>query len=270
MRKLASVVLLLLILNPIKTQSKIRFSQFNMRYSSSKGSSLPILRVSIKDNIYSDETVVAFKDGYAASYQTADGDAPYMSGAAITISSLTSDNKSMAINLMPDINEVKEVKLNVNATTSRIAELTFTELPSEDYQFILKDRHLNVERVLTKNASYKFTMDKAIKTSFGSERFLLVIKPLNEPQPVYETSSKIKLSFFPNPTANTLFIESDLSSHLIEASIYTVSGELRKKLKTSDKDLSIDVSDLLSGTYIITVNDVQTGAQVAKSKFLKQ
>ena len=113
-------------------------------------------------------------------------------------------------------------------------------------------------------------MDKAIKTSFGSERFLLVIKPLIEPQPVDENLDKIKLSFFPNPTANTLFIESDLSSNLIETSIYTISGELRKKLKTSTKDLSIDVSDLLSGTYIITVNDAQTGEQVARSKFLKQ
>lgn len=270
MRKLVSLVLFLLFLNSDQTQSKIRFSQFNVASASSETSSLPVLRVSIKDNVYSDETVVAFKDGYAASYQTADGDAPYMSGAAITISSLTSDNKSMAINLMPDITDVKEVKLNVNARTSRVAEMTFTELPSEEYQFILKDTYLNIEKVLTKNASYIFTMDKAIKASFGSERFLLVIKPLIEPQPVDENLDKIKLSFFPNPTANTLFIESDLSSNLIETAIYTISGELRKKLKTSTKDLSIDVSDLLSGTYIITVNDAQTGEQVARSKFLKQ
>lgn len=66
---------------------------------------------------------------------------------------------------------------------------------------------------------------------------------------------KQKYNLYPNPVINTLNINSDNSEEKL-ISIFTTSGQLIKNLKTTDKNLSIDVSQLSSGSYILNINNV--------------
>lgn len=60
---------------------------------------------------------------------------------------------------------------------------------------------------------------------------------------------------YPNPVDNILNINSDSSEEKL-ITIYTTSGQVVKNLKTADENLSIDVSQLSSGTYILNINNV--------------
>ncbi|WP_190304105.1 M43 family zinc metalloprotease [Paenimyroides baculatum] len=66
---------------------------------------------------------------------------------------------------------------------------------------------------------------------------------------------KQKYNIYPNPAENTLNINSDNSEEKL-ITIYTNSGQLIKSLKTTDENLSIDVSQISSGTYILNINNV--------------
>jgi|GEM_PF-6304960 len=66
---------------------------------------------------------------------------------------------------------------------------------------------------------------------------------------------KQKYNIYPNPVENTININSDNSDEK-SITIYTTSGQLIKSLKTKDENLSIDVSQLSSGTYILNINNV--------------
>jgi len=66
---------------------------------------------------------------------------------------------------------------------------------------------------------------------------------------------KQKYNIYPNPVENTLIINSD-NSDKKAITIYSTSGQLIKSLKTKDENLSIDVSQLSSGTYILNINNV--------------
>jgi len=64
-----------------------------------------------------------------------------------------------------------------------------------------------------------------------------------------------KYKIYPNPVDNILNINSDNSDEK-SITIFTTSGQLIKILKTTDENLSIDVSQLSSGTYILNINNV--------------
>lgn len=66
---------------------------------------------------------------------------------------------------------------------------------------------------------------------------------------------KQKYKIFPNPVENTLNINSDNSEEKA-ITIFTTSGQLIKTLKTTDENLSIDVSQLSTGTYILNINNI--------------
>lgn len=64
-----------------------------------------------------------------------------------------------------------------------------------------------------------------------------------------------KYNIYPNPVENSLNINSDNSDEK-SITIYSISGQLIKSLKTTDENLSIDVFQLSSGTYILNINNV--------------
>jgi len=66
---------------------------------------------------------------------------------------------------------------------------------------------------------------------------------------------KQKYNIYPNPVENTLNINSDNSEEKLII-IYSTSGQLIKSLKTTEENLSIDVSQLSSGTYILNINNI--------------
>lgn len=66
---------------------------------------------------------------------------------------------------------------------------------------------------------------------------------------------KQKYNIYPNPVENTLNINSDNSDEK-SITIYSTSGQLLKSVKTTDQNLSIDVSQFSSGTYLLNINNV--------------
>jgi hypothetical protein len=240
-------------------------------------SSNQILRIALKDGISSNETVIEFKKGYSTSYKTSDGDAPYSGGSSMMLSSLTSDSKNMSINFMPEMNEVSEIKLNVNAKISKSVTLNILELPQVPHsQIILRDKYLKTEQTVSKGFIYSFAIDKAVPTSFGSDRFSLAIKvaaPTPAPAPVatpvkYESTV---IDIYPNPASSNLYIEAN-SAQLknMEASVYTLGGILVHKSSISITNKDIDVSGLNSQSYIVVLRDTKTTKNLKVAKFLKQ
>ena len=139
------------------------------------------LHIQIKDAAQvSEETAIVFKTGMDANFD--ENDAAYFSGgSALTLSSLSLDGNSNAINFLPEISQVKQVKLNINATASGALTMNFTDLAAIGrYKAKLKDAYLNTETNIKANPMYNFSIDKTVATSFGPDRFTLI---LEEPDP---------------------------------------------------------------------------------------
>lgn len=66
---------------------------------------------------------------------------------------------------------------------------------------------------------------------------------------------KQKYNIYPNPVENTLNVSSNNSEEKL-ITIFTTNGQLIESFKTTDENLSIDVSKLSSGTYILNINSV--------------
>ncbi|WCM43094.1 T9SS type A sorting domain-containing protein [Flavobacterium sp. CBA20B-1] len=65
---------------------------------------------------------------------------------------------------------------------------------------------------------------------------------------------KEKYNIYPNPAENVLNINSTNFDEK-SISIYSSAGQLIKSIKANDEDLSIDISELSSGTYILKINN---------------
>ncbi|TSD64060.1 T9SS type A sorting domain-containing protein [Inquilinus sp. KBS0705] len=129
------------------------------------------LRLYLTDNKSKDETTVVFKTGASA---TSADDAVYFAGNTVSLGSLSSDAKTLAVNFMPDISLVSQLKLSVNATVTSAVKLVFTDITATTgYKLTLKDNYLNKTVTVAKNTSYAFTIDKTIAATYGTERFVL-------------------------------------------------------------------------------------------------
>ncbi len=145
--------------------------------AATSSSAAKVLKMSLQDALNKEEALIGFRSDFS---QAADGnDALYFGGTTVNLSSLSTDKVSMAINTMPGLAEVKEIALNVNASASGTLKLNFSSVPAtSDYTFLLKDKYLNTVTDIKVNPEYGFTIDKAVASSFGTERFSLVITPV--------------------------------------------------------------------------------------------
>ncbi|TFF37356.1 beta strand repeat-containing protein [Mucilaginibacter psychrotolerans] len=130
------------------------------------------LRMTLKDGKSSDETTVVFRDEFS---ETAKDDALYFSGGAVTLSTLSSDARSLAINFMPAISKVTQLKLSVNATASSKVTLLFTDISAlAGAQVVLKDNFTGTITPVTQNTSYSFNIDKSNPATYGTARLILM------------------------------------------------------------------------------------------------
>ena len=137
-----------------------------------------VFRMAINDGIINNETAIIFKEGTDENY--AGEDAILLGNSIITCGTLTKDGVNMAINLMPPIENPTTIKMMVNSEISNSAlKLFFTGLQAfADKNIVLKDKYLNVNTTIsTIENVYSFGIDKSISTSFGTERFELLIEP---------------------------------------------------------------------------------------------
>lgn len=132
-----------------------------------------------KDTDNVEETIVRF-DGTAKNEYVLDEDSRYMSGSgAVSFSSISSDNVSLAINRLPlPKNKQTVIKLNINATADGLYTINKTELKSvpELYEIWLMDAYKKDSLDIKHNSTYKFDVLKNDTNSYGSNRFSLVMR----------------------------------------------------------------------------------------------
>ena len=136
-----------------------------------------LLRINLQDALNIDETLITFQAGNQSSYKITE-DAGYMGGSTVSLSSLSDAGNPLLYNGMPAIKELKEIKLNVNASLTQQVKLNFTDLAAiGNYQIFLKDAFLNKLVDVKSNPTYAFDIDKTVAGSYGLNRFVLVFQP---------------------------------------------------------------------------------------------
>jgi len=132
----------------------------------------------VKDAFSSDETLLVFKEN--SSMALDDSDIMYQGEGAVNLTSLTIDNKYVAINYLPAVSDTTEVNLYVAAAESGNYSLKLTDVANSIHNItvLLKDSYLNKVIDIKSEPIYSFEIDKSIAESYGAKRFTLVTMPI--------------------------------------------------------------------------------------------
>ncbi len=171
-----------LLSNPAQPDLKIKvlntssvMSTQRSNHASPASSNKKVLRINLTANNFNEETVVLFDQQYSA---TADrNDSKYFPGYDITMATLSSDKTPLAINLMPNVSNVEEIKLSVLAKQSAPMAMSFSQMNLDDTNMWLADSYLGTLTQVSSSTNYNFTVDKNVPTSFGDDRFKLIMAP---------------------------------------------------------------------------------------------
>lgn len=133
----------------------------------------------LKDATSSEDIIIQFKPAASEKY-VFDEDAPYLQGfGSVNLCSLSADNIGLAINVLPlPGKEPEAIKLNIQATSSGILQLNLVEINAIPmlYDVWLMDKFAHDSLDMRQNKSYTFKLDKTDTTSFGANRFTLIIR----------------------------------------------------------------------------------------------
>ena len=126
----------------------------------------------------SDETLLVLKRGNAANFDSRD--IARYGGEAVFLTSLSTDNKELAINYMPSVDEVGSIDLSVNVTNSGAYTLKFqlTAIPL-GYEVKLLDKYLDkMTSISNDGTNYAIQINKNDVASFGTNRFEILLAPV--------------------------------------------------------------------------------------------
>lgn len=139
-----------------------------------------ILRLSLSLGESTEETIVAFDEQFNT--EADDQDTPYMatSGYAVGLSTQSSDEKPLAINLTSLNDSATPIKLNINSAKTSEITLNFKSVPIfNDRLLILKDKLNGAEQIVDRdNSQYVFHVDTKDNRSFGGDRLSLSLVPV--------------------------------------------------------------------------------------------
>ncbi|MDB5007217.1 MAG: hypothetical protein JWP45_1610 [Mucilaginibacter sp.] len=130
------------------------------------------------DTINKEETIVCFEKGASDNY-VENEDSGYMTGMGlVSLSSMSADNIQTGINAIPFPKKSKTVKLKVTTTASGLFSLNMTEIKNvpELFEVWLMDAYKKDSLDIRHNSTYKFNVSLGDTSSFGLNRFSLVIR----------------------------------------------------------------------------------------------
>jgi trimeric autotransporter adhesin len=137
------------------------------------------LRLQIaKDSINTDDILIRFNKGAKAEFD-AIADAPYKSGSGrVNLSSFSSDQISLAINVQPLPIQSEKIGLNINTTADGIYQLNMKQLVGipQLFDVWLMDAYKKDSLDMRHNSTYRFNVYRNDTSSFGAKRFSLVIR----------------------------------------------------------------------------------------------
>jgi len=145
----------------------------------------------IKDTINYEDSFIGFNKN-ASPKLVPNEDARYLNGSSkVHLATLSSDNAKLAINRQPlPTSDITSIPLIVTATSDGTYQLNlkeFSGIPSI-YQVYLKDNYLKDSVNLRMHPNYTFSISNSDKFSYGTKRFVLLIKE--------DTSLMVKLKTF--------------------------------------------------------------------------
>ncbi|MGZ3819951.1 MAG: T9SS type A sorting domain-containing protein, partial [Mucilaginibacter sp.] len=132
------------------------------------------------DSINYDDIVVGFNSTASTKYNT-DEDAKYIPGlnAAEGLASFSADNVRLSINFLPLPKQTQqEIKLHVTGNNSGTYTFKRTELNAipQIYDVWLMDKYKKDSLDMRSNKTYAFNINLADTSSFGNNRFSIVIR----------------------------------------------------------------------------------------------
>jgi hypothetical protein len=137
-----------------------------------------------KDSINYVQTGIYFNSSWNDKYSPQE-DAIDMGGFSpkVYLSSYSTDNVRLSINQLGDYSKGKIVKLYTSATSSGSYTMSLADINNVDalYNVYLRDHELNDSVDLRTNSSYNFTINTSDTTTYGGNRFDLVIALKNLP-----------------------------------------------------------------------------------------
>ncbi|WP_374951731.1 T9SS type A sorting domain-containing protein [Mucilaginibacter sp.] len=142
-----------------------------------------------KDSLINDYCGVYFSSSSSSKFD--DEDAKDLDGASsqVYLSSYSEDGIRTAVNHLPDYRPGIKNKLYVNATADGLYQLKIEGMRNIDtlYDVWLKDRMIKDSLNISRYGAYNFRITRSDTSSFGGNRFEIVIRP--KPQPQYQLIS---------------------------------------------------------------------------------
>jgi hypothetical protein len=139
-----------------------------------------------RDSVVNDYCGIYFNSNASANYD--DDDAQDLDGASnqVYMSSFSADGVRTAINHLPDYKNGAEIKLYVNSAATGLYKLKIEDIRniSPLYDIWLKDNFIKDSLNLRLYNAYNFNISKTDTSSFGANRFKLVIR--RQQLPAYE------------------------------------------------------------------------------------
>jgi len=137
-----------------------------------------------KDSVNYVQTGIYFNGSWSDKYSPQE-DAIDMGGTSpqVYLSSYSSDDVRLSINQLGNYNKGKIVKLYTSATSSGSYTMSLADIKNIDalYNVYLRDHKLNDSVDLRTTSSYSFTINTSDTTTYGGNRFDLVIALKNLP-----------------------------------------------------------------------------------------
>jgi hypothetical protein len=136
------------------------------------------LRIQLaKDAVNTDDIIIDFKPSAKTTY-VVNEDARYFTGfGEVSLSSLSSDNIPLAINVLP-LSAGRTIALKVSAKTDGIYKLNMLQIADMPAKFDiwLKDSYMKDSLDIKHNSTYAFNLKNSDTTTYGSHRFTLVLR----------------------------------------------------------------------------------------------
>jgi trimeric autotransporter adhesin len=125
----------------------------------------------VQDAMTSDEIVILFYDGASTSFDDFDG--LKLPNSTINLSSLSTDNYELAINIYPLLTTSVSIPLSVSSSSSGNFSLNFSGLNTFTLlsSLTLYDAYTNQTININNNPVYNFSIDNTIPATYGSSRF---------------------------------------------------------------------------------------------------
>ncbi len=221
----------------------------------------------LQNNSKVDEAIIRFVDDENISNTAINSlDIPSMNTG--TFISSKKGNKGLVIQTRNanNINN-EEVWLNVEATTSGVYQLQFSEFENfANTAIYLTDHYTNTTQNIQQNTQYEFSIDKNVAATKGSNRFSITFN--RKIQPTY-VSNIIKL--YPNPANKQVTIELPQTADntiTYQIKVTDIAGKIVMEQKQLSGTHQLSLDKLTTGTYLIEITD--TKGNKTTEKLVKQ